>query len=168
MDFEFNTAESLRITDVEIFDLLTQVYVDSGFTEEEAAKTLFDPVNVRRRGTLFGAREKESAELAGIIILVPPESEACRLATGNEVEIHLLGVKSKYRGLGLGRKLVEQIISRVQDDQRSKIILWTQPTMKSAQKLYESLGFLHVKDIELRGRRFLLYNRELQSDTRRQ
>lgn len=161
MDFEFNTAENLKILDAEISDLLTQVYVDGGFTPAEVAKTLFDPANVRQRGLLFGAREKESSELAGIIILVPPESEACLLATGNEVEIHLLGVKSKYRSLGLGRKLVAKLISIAQDEGRSRIILWTQPTMKAAQKLYESFGFLHVKDIELRGRRFLLYHREL-------
>jgi len=161
MDFEFDSADTLQISDAEISELLTQVYVDGGFTEGEIAKTLFEPASVRRRGMLFCAREKLSSELAGMIILVPPESEACRMATGNEVEIHLLGVKSKYRGMGLGRELVAKLISLAQDEGRSRIVLWTQPTMKAAQKLYESFDFFHVKDIELGSRQFLLYYREL-------
>ena len=166
MDFEFDTAENLKISDEEIFELLTQVYVDGGFTRPELAQTLFDPASVRRRGLLFGVRERESSELAGIIILVSPESEASRLAVGREVEIHLLGVKSKYRGMGLARKLVEILISLAKNQRCSKIILWTQPTMEAAQKLYVSLGFLYIRDIEFSGRKFLIYSCDLQPDHR--
>ncbi|MDB6061972.1 MAG: hypothetical protein JWM78_2075 [Verrucomicrobiaceae bacterium] len=161
MDFEFDTAENLKVSDSELSELLTQVYVDGGFTDRHLAQTLFAPTNIRRRGAVFGARSKNSSELAGIIILVPPESEACRLATDSEVEIHLLGVKSKYRGMGLGRQLVENVISRTKNEGRKKIILWTQQTMKVAQNLYESVGFSYVKNIELNGREFLLYSRKL-------
>lgn len=161
MDFEFNTSDNLQISDSELSDLLMQVYVEGGFTDPEHARTVFDPSGVRRRGTLIGVREKKPAELAGIIILVPPESEACRLATDNEVEMQLLGVKSKYRNKGLGRQLVEKTISIAKNDGRSKMILWTQQTMKAAQKLYESFGFSHVKNIELGAKTFLVYCLEL-------
>lgn len=161
MDFEFDTAENLKISDSELLELLMQVYVEGGFTEAEYARTLFAPSSVRQRGVLIGVRAKETSELVGIIILVPSESEARRLATGNEVEMQLLGVKSKYRGQGLGRQLVEKAISRAKNENRSKILLRTQKTMNAAQQLYESVGFSLVNSIEQNGYKFLVYALEL-------
>jgi len=161
MDFELDTAEKLQISDAELSELLTQVYVEGGFTEREHAKALFEPSAVRQRGSLIGVREKSSWELAGVIILVPPESKARRLAKDNEAELQLLGVKSKYRGHGLGKRLVEKTITKAASDGRSGIILWTQQTMVTAQRLYESIGFSRVGDFEQNGRRFLVYELSL-------
>jgi ribosomal protein S18 acetylase RimI-like enzyme len=157
MDFEFDTAENLQIEDLELSELLTQVYVGGGFTDAEHAKTIFESSAVRQRGSLIGVRDKSTSELAGVIILVPPESNARRLAKGNEVEIQLLGVKLKYRGQGLGKQLVEQTIARATTDGRSKIVLWTQETMVAAQRLYESFGFSQISNFEQNGRKFLVY-----------
>ena len=161
MEFDIHAAEQLEIEDSELSALMTQVYVDGGFTDVSEAKSLFDPAAIRQRGLLIGARDKKSTVLAGIIILVPPESTARRLAQNNEAEIHLLGVKSEYRGHGLGRSLVTEAIIRSKQKRYQKIILWTQDSMKAAQSLYESVGFVYAKNIEKNGRTFKVYNMDL-------
>ena len=78
MEFTINTAETLRISDKELSDLLTQVYVEGVFAEPELASSLFEPQSVRARGIIIGAREKQTLNLAGMVIIVPPDSGACR------------------------------------------------------------------------------------------
>ena len=157
MEFNIDTADVINIEDAELSELLMQVYVSGGFTDPDEAVALFDPSAVRERGLIIAAREKQCLDLAGIIILVLPDSPARRLAQDNEAEIHLLGVKPEYRRHGLGRMLVESAIDRVRRDGYSKLILWTQLTMRAAQRLYEATGFIHVEDFKRNGRDFRLY-----------
>ena len=161
MKFEIATADTLEITDPELSELLTQVYVAGGFTTQKEAASLFEPSNVRNRGVLIGARERHHSKLAGIIIVVPPDSSARRLAKNNEAEIHLLGVKPEYRRHGLGRMLVEASIARANQNGYSKLILWTQLSMNAAQRLYESSGFIHIDGITRNGRDFKVYEKPL-------
>ena len=157
MDFDVDTADLLNIENTELTELLTQVYVEGGFTDPDEAVSLFDPSAVRKRGILIGAREKQHSKLAGIVIIVPPDSSARRLAQNNEAEMHLLAVKPEYRRQGLGRMLIESAIGRAKCCGYSRIILWTQNSMQSAQKLYEALGFIHVDNIKRNGRDFKVY-----------
>ena len=161
MKFEIDTADFLKIDDIELSELLTQVYVAGGYTEPDEAVSLFEASAVRKRGMLIGARETHQLQLAGIVIVVPPDSPARRLAQNNEAEIHLLGVKPEYRRHGLGRLLVESAIARAKHSGYTKIILWTQNSMDSAQKLYEVMGFIHVDDITRNGRDFKVYEMAL-------
>ena len=161
MEFVIDTAEALGIDDDEISALLAQVYVADGHATTEEAAILFAPTAVRERGVLLGAREQQHGALAGMIILVPPDSPAIRLAEDNEAEIHLLGVRTEYRRDGLGRMLVEAAIRLAAENDYSKIILWTQEAMKAAQQLYESVGFVHTSALQRNGRVFKVYEREL-------
>lgn len=161
MQFELATAESLKVTDQEITDLLTQVYVDAGYTTPEEAATLFEPSAVRRRGVLIGARAQSDSQFAGMIIVVPPDSPARRMAKDNEAEIHLLGVKPEYRRHGLGRRLVEAAIAHAHQRGFAKLILWTQLSMDSAQRLYVSAGFIHIDNMTRNGREFKVYEMSL-------
>jgi ribosomal protein S18 acetylase RimI-like enzyme len=161
MEFEIAIADALRITDPELTELLSQVYIVGGFTTSEEAASLFEPTAVRNRGILIGAREKHHAKLAGIIIVVPPNSPARRLAKNNEAEIHLLGVSPAYRRHGLGRMLVEAAVARAIQSGYTKLVLWTQLTMNSAQRLYESTGFVHIGNIAKNGREFKVYEKPL-------
>ena len=161
VEFEIATADRLKIDDSEISDLLTLVYVGGGFTTSEEAASLFESSAVRARGVLIGARENQQSKLAGIIIVVPPDSPARRLAKSNEAELHLLGVRPEYRQHGLGRRLVDTAIENASRLGYSKLILWTQLSMSSAQRLYESAGFVHMSNIERNGREFRVYERVL-------
>ena len=161
MEFQIDTADALNINDEELSELLTKVYVTGGFTQPEEAVSLFEPSSVRKRGILIGAREKQHSRLAGVVILVPPNSPARRLAQNNEAEMHLLGVNPEYRRHGLGRMLVDSAIAQAKNNGYSKIVLWTQVSMKSAQKLYDLTGFVYIDDITRNGRDFRVYEMAL-------
>jgi ribosomal protein S18 acetylase RimI-like enzyme len=161
LKFEIAATDCLKIDNSEILDLLTQVYVGGGFTTSEEAISLFEPSAVRARGVLIGARESQQSKLAGFIIVVPPYSPARRLAKNNEAELHLLGVKPEYRRHGLGRMLVDAAIENTTRLGYSKLILWTQFSMSSAQRLYELAGFVHISNLERNGREFKVYERAL-------
>lgn len=157
MEFNVDSAEALNISDQEISALLTEIYVTDGFTEPEEAVSIFEPSAVRKRGFLMGARDINHSTLAGMVIVAPPNSPACRLAQDDEAEMQLLGVKQEFRGFGLGKNLVSAALNHANESGYSKLILWTQETMHAAQKLYESKGFTHTKDISRNGRKFLVY-----------
>jgi ribosomal protein S18 acetylase RimI-like enzyme len=159
LTFKLAPAEILDVTELEIEHVLTQVYVVGAFTAPEVAASLFEPSAVRRRGIMIAARDDQHSQLAGFIIVVPPNSPARQLAGANEGEVHLLGVLPEYRAQGLGRMLVDAAIEKARELGYSKLILWTQPSMSSAQRLYESAGFRHVDNFERNGRQFKLYER---------
>jgi GNAT superfamily N-acetyltransferase len=92
---------------------------------------------------------------------VPPQSTAIVRAKENECEMHLLAVRPGYRGYGLGRMLVNRAIRFAEDNNWSKMILWTQRPMGEAQRLYESSGFVAVGEMTKSGIKFLVYERTL-------
>ena len=159
MKFTIEKLEDLEISDKEITDLLSLVYIKGGFTTAEVAKSIFNPVLVKKRGVIFAARETTTNEFSGMVIIVPPTSSAISLAQENECELHLLGVIPKFRGHGLGRELVAKTIEYSSENNWSKIILWTQKSMKEAQKLYESFGFLQSDEINRNGVEFFVYEK---------
>jgi len=159
MKFNIDRIDKLDVSDDEIFELLSNVYVQGGFTDTETAKSIFDPVKVKSRGLLLVSKEVESDELAGLVIVVPSTSKAASLAKENECEMHLLGVSSKYRGNGLGRDLVEKALGLATDNGWKKMVLWTQKPMKEAQSLYESFGFRQFDEMTRNGIEFLVYEK---------
>lgn len=161
MKFNIDIANQENLADAEISDLLQQTYVDAGYTTAEVAATLFAPHAVRQRGELVTARCTDNNDLAGMVILVPPTSAARRLAQDNEAEMHLLGVKNKYRGHGLGRRLVNTVLDMATAQGYDKMILWTQKPMQAAQQLYTSCGFVYQKEFQANGHDFLLYEKRL-------
>jgi putative acetyltransferase len=56
-----------------------------------------------------------------------------------------LYVKPRFRGLGIGRTLAENIIFEARTIGYRRMCLDTVPSMREAQLLYQSMGF---KDIE--------------------
>lgn len=159
--FNIATVEKLAVADSEISELLTQIYVGEGFTAAEEAVSLFEPAAVRARGVLILAREEQQSRLAGMVILVPPHSSARRLAAHNEAELQLLCVRPEYRRHGLGRRLVDAATANAKQLGCSKLILWTQTSMHSAQRLYESMNFVYVSRFERNSREFKVYEQVL-------
>lgn len=161
MDFMIDQSNKLTVSDEEIYDLLSQVYVTAGYTTAEIAEDIFNPLKVRARGTLFVSRDVLSDKFSGMVIIVPPESEAIFRAKRGECEVHLLAVIPAYRRQGLGRKLVMKAITYAQSQTWTKMILWTQKSMKEAQALYESLGFIYREEITKNCIDFLVYEKDL-------
>ena len=95
--------------------------------------------------------------------LVNPDSPARRLATTDERELHLLCVQPGVRRSGVGRALIREALARAHADGASGVVLWTQPTMHAAQRLYERCGFRRdpAADFTAASRTFAVYRLSL-------
>jgi ribosomal protein S18 acetylase RimI-like enzyme len=86
------------------------------------------------RGRLLVARC--AGEPAGCVALRP-------LGAGT-AEIKRLYVRDRFRGLGIGRRLADELIAAARTLGYSKLRLDTVPSMAAAQMLYRSLGFREI------------------------
>ncbi len=147
------------IGDTEIEQLLFRAYVDAGFTLPEVARTMFAAEAVRQRGRLLFARGDDRS-LAGMVIVAGPSSPARRIARNDEVEMHLLAVAPERRDVGLGRTLVDAALAAARHDGARHMVLWTQPSMHAAQRLYERCGFVRAPERDFvrdDGQPFMVY-----------
>jgi ribosomal protein S18 acetylase RimI-like enzyme len=74
-----------------------------------------------------------STDLVGCVALRPLNEVTC--------EMKRLFVRDQYRSTGIGRRLVEKLIASAREIGYQRMVLDTLPTMTSAQRLYETLGF---------------------------
>ncbi|MCI1945009.1 GNAT family N-acetyltransferase [Clostridium luticellarii] len=85
----------------------------------------------------------------GIIVLalVDGKSTGCialRKISGDICEMKRFYVRDNYRGLGIGRKLIDISVEKARSMNYKYIRLDTLTTMKSAQYLYSSSGFYDI------------------------
>lgn len=126
-------------------------YEVTGELVVEAFRTLGDQVGGLYEGSLRNVAARVSsgdvlvAEMAGRIVgtvtYVDPGAE---LSEGNDADagtIRMLGVSVDARGHGVGEALVIACMDRAAASGRRRVRLSTRPSMKSAQHIYERLGF---------------------------
>jgi len=155
-------AETAEVAGEELENLLTVTYVHGGFTSPEIARAAFKADAVRARGQLLVARDVDGS-LVGMVIVVRPDSSARRIARPDEIEMQLLAVEPECRGRGIGEALVEAALQVARHEPYTHMVLWTQPSMHAAQRLYERCGFERAptRDMEQNGRPFWVYERSL-------
>jgi GNAT superfamily N-acetyltransferase len=154
--------ESTPAADRALERLLDDVYVGGGFTEPSVAESMFRAANVKARGQVFGAFD-ERGTLAGAVVAVRGGTPASRLAVPGESELHLLCVRPGDRTRGVGYALVQAAIDAARGFGATRMILWTQSTMESAQRLYVRHGFTRdpARDFTRGARQFQVFTREL-------
>ncbi|MFZ1694192.1 MAG: GNAT family N-acetyltransferase [Flavobacteriales bacterium] len=143
-------------------DLLQRVYVGGGFTAAANAAQFMTRGNLEPAGVLLVAVNSANA-LVGTVLLLHPDSPLKQLALDGEREFRMQGVDESARGAGIGEQLVQACVQRAWAEGAKAIVLWTQPSMHSAHRLYERLGFRRAQQRDqndARGFKRLVYLRE--------
>jgi len=66
----------------------------------------------------------------------------------NQAQLRWLLVEPLTRGLGVGRKLVETLVTFCREQNYESIFLWTIDSLEPARKLYQSFGFKLTESID--------------------
>jgi ribosomal protein S18 acetylase RimI-like enzyme len=144
---------------------------ECNFLDVKDCRALVDLMNQYMADPMGGSlpafsREKAIALIEGLkkhpaklILLATWNSEYCGLtncfinfgtfAARPYINIHDIVVDKRYRGLGIGRALLNEIIIRAQTLNCSKITLEVRDDNKIAKALYSSLGFAENEPVML-------------------
>lgn len=80
---------------------------------------------------------EKDGEIVGSVFLVKH--------TKNIAQLRMLYVEPFTRGMGIGRRLVDECIRFSRQTGYKQIILWTQSNLSAARRIYEATGFKIVK-----------------------
>jgi DNA-binding MarR family transcriptional regulator/GNAT superfamily N-acetyltransferase len=81
--------------------------------------------------------EKDGAKVGGVLVAKASEEVA---------KLRLLHVESEARGLGIGKRLVEECVRFSRQVGYQKITLWTQSILHAARHIYTQVGFRVVNE----------------------
>ncbi|MEU6280516.1 GNAT family N-acetyltransferase [Streptomyces sp. NPDC047028] len=84
--------------------------------------------------------------LLGGVAFVPSGGPVADIARPGEAEIRALAVAAEARGRGAGEALVRACLDRARDAGCTAVVLSTQPTMHTAHRIYERLGFVRTPE----------------------
>lgn len=125
--------------------LLQRVYVGGGYTAAENASRFMTRSMLEPEGVLIIALDAQE-DVVGAVLLLHPSSTLRQLSGETEREFRLLAVDERMRGTGAGEALVRSCLERAFAAGTSAVVIWTQPSMDSAHRLYERLGFLRAPE----------------------
>ena len=119
------------------FERLNREWLEKFFKVEAIDELYFkDPENsiLAKGGHIFFA--KINNEIVGTCAL---------LREDNFFELCKMSVDPRYRGFGIGKKLIQASIEKSKSSDTDRIVLLTVTKLKNAIHLYKSLGFIEVK-----------------------
>ena len=83
---------------------------------------------------------ERGGEVAGSIFIVPAAGEQ------GTAQLRMLYVEPAFRGLGIGKRLVEEAVTFSRASGYKRIILWTQDCLGSARRIYQGAGFELIRE----------------------
>ena len=165
---ESKTTVTVRLARPEEYDAVADLtidgYIGEGYTPREREPGLRDVAARAATSELLIAIDEASGEVLGAVSLVPNGGPFAQISGADEAEFRLLAVSADARGRGIGRALVQECIDRARGHGRSRLVLWSQPTMAAAHRLYKALGFERLPErdsVSPTGRRMLIYGQPL-------
>ena len=134
-----NTSQIINYNDKYKEDLkrLTLEWLEKGFiVEPEDLKFIENPTNyvIDNGGFIFLAQCNN--EIVGTVSLFKIEK--------NKYELAKLAVTEKYKGLKLGRRLMQVAIDKCKAIGAKQVILYTAKKLEAAYNLYLRLGFVEI------------------------
>lgn len=130
-------------------ELTERAYRADGYLDEDEgyAATLRDTAYRASRAELWVAVERDA--VLGTVTYCPPGSPLRELAMApHQTEFRMLAVDPKARGRGVGRALVEACLARARATGHREIVLSSLADMRTAHRLYASLGFERAVDLD--------------------
>ncbi len=125
--------------------LLKQVYVGEGYTSSDRAEAFMRRATFEEAGDMLVARGAEGA-VVGVVLYLHAHGPLGQVARDGEAEFRVLAVAPEARGQRIGEALVRACIERGMNDGARAVVLWSQPTMPAAHRLYERLGFVRAPE----------------------
>ena len=83
----------------------------------------------------------EGGTLLGTVTYVPAGTPWAEVARPGEAEFRMLAVAPEARGRGVGALLTQWCLDRARAEGCTAVVLSTLPTMHTAHRIYERLGF---------------------------
>lgn len=96
--------------------------------------------------TIYAAVAADGRVLGGVTYIPGPGTPFSESEHEGEAGFRMLAVDPSAQGGGVGRALVEACIERARADRRSALVLLTLPSMRTAHRLYERVGFERAPD----------------------
>jgi ribosomal protein S18 acetylase RimI-like enzyme len=125
--------------------VLHAVYAGEAFATWERVQEMMTRARLEGQGAFLIAVDGHEHVL-GATLLLAPGSGLHQVARAGEREFRMLAVAKEARNRGVGEALVQACIARSQAAQARGLVLWTQPSMTAAHRLYERLGFVRVPE----------------------
>ena len=125
--------------------ILHRVYAGEGYTTAERATAFQKRERLEPAGEMLIAVDGE-ARIGGAVLFLNADSALRQLAGEGEREFRMLAVHPDARGSGAGEALVRGCVERAVNAGARRVVLWSQPRMLAAHRLYERLGFVRAPE----------------------
>ena len=145
--------------------ILHRVYVGEGYTTAERASAFQNRERLEPAGEMLIAVDG-GGRIGGAVLFLHADSELRQLASEGEREFRMLAVHPDARGTGAGEALVRACVERAVNTGAKRVVLWSQPRMHAAHRLYARCGFEQAPERDQpddRGFMRMVFVRELEA-----
>jgi ribosomal protein S18 acetylase RimI-like enzyme len=152
---DFSDFDKLKALGKESYSEFSKVLTDTNWDKMNSFLENDELLNKLINQSIVFVCENRS-ELIGMIYLVP-SGNATELFDEKWSYIRFLGVNTKHRGNGIGKKLTDLCLDYANETKEKYVALHTSEFMDSARDIYEKKGFVKSQEIEFLGKRYWIY-----------